>query len=188
VPGDHGLDLDGVLEALASPATAPAGGSAAGLAGALAAAVAVKVARVSGQEGHAAQALSLRDRLVELASADATALGHARRALAEVGEGGDDSRDFSLGQLLDRASAVPLEIAEACADVSALAGELAHTGHPDAQPDAGVAAVIAAAAAHAAVRLVEVNLAVGEDDPRAIRARAAARSASEAAQFVPGGH
>jgi methenyltetrahydrofolate cyclohydrolase len=188
VPGNHELDLDGVLDALASPATAPAAGSAAGLVGAVAAAVAVKVARLSRLEGHAAQATSLRDRLVELAIADADAFGAARSALADVGEGGDERRDFSLGQMLDRASAVPLEIAEACADVSALAGELARTGIDDAQPDAAVAAVLAAAAAHAAVRLVEVNLAVGDDDPRAIRARAAARTASEAAQFVPGGH
>jgi formiminotetrahydrofolate cyclodeaminase len=103
-----------------------------------------------------------------------------------VEEGGDESRDFQLGLKLDRASALPIEIAEACADVAALAGELARTAEPDAQPDAAVAAILAAAAAHAAVRLVEVNLAIGADDPRAARARAAASAAADAAQFVPG--
>jgi formiminotetrahydrofolate cyclodeaminase len=182
----HGLDLASALEALATADTAPAGGSAAALAGAIAAAVTTKVARLSGQDGLAAQGLALRSRLVELAPADADAFLDARRALAEAEGGGDERRDFNLGRKLDRASALPIEIAEACADVAALAAELARTGDPDAQPDAAVAAVLAAAAAHAAVRLVEVNLAMGVDDPRAARARAAARTASDAAQFVPG--
>ena len=86
--------------------------------------------------------------------------------------------------MLDRASAIPLEIAEACADVAALAGELAETGEDDSRPDAAVAAVLAAAAAQAAVRLVEVNLAVGADDARVTRARAAAHSAADAAQLL----
>jgi formiminotetrahydrofolate cyclodeaminase len=183
---EHGLDLHSALEALAKADTAPAGGSAAALAGAIAAAVAAKVARLSGDQGFAAQALALLDRLVVLAPADADAFSEARLALAQAEGGGDERRDFRLGQMLDRASALPIEIAEACADVAALASELARSGDPDAQPDAAVAAVLAAAAAHAAVRLVEVNLAVGEDDPRAARARAAARTASDAAQFVPG--
>src|SRR5207244_4126238 len=118
------------------------------------------------------------------APSDAIALAAARAALSSASEGGDVRRDFALGQALDRSSAIPLEIAGACADVAALAGELARTGQHDLQPDAAVAATLAAAAAHAAVRLVEVNLAVGADDARAKRARAAARTASEAAQFV----
>src|SRR6476661_1542736 len=166
---DLGLDLRAALDALATRDSAPAGGSAAALVGAIAAAVTVKVARISGQDGYAAQASLLQSRLVELAPTDAQALSTARQALAEVAGGGDERRDFSLGVPLDRASAIPLEIAEACADVAALAGELARTAEPDAQPDAAVAAVLAAAAAHAAVRLVEVNLAVASDDPRAAR-------------------
>lgn len=184
---DQGLDLNDVLEALASPGTSPAGGSGAALVGAVAAAIALKVARVSDEAGHAAQAASLRDLLVRLAPADAEALAAARKALGEVEGGGDVRRDFQLGQALDRASAIPIEIAEACADVSALAAELARTAEADLQPDASVAAVLAAAAAHAAVKLVEVNLAMSADDPRAARAREAAKTASEAAHYVPGG-
>jgi formiminotetrahydrofolate cyclodeaminase len=184
---DQGFDLHNALEALATADTAQAGGSAAAFVGAIAAAVTVKVARLSGQEGVSAQALSLRSRLAGLAPTDAEAFAEARKALA-VGEGGGDvRRDFQLGLVLNRASAVPLEIAEACADVSALAAELARTGEADAQPDAAVAAVLAAAAAHAAVRLVEVNLALGTDDPRIARARAVAKTASAAAEYVPGG-
>jgi len=181
---EHELDLRHTLESLAAPSSAPAGGSAAALCGALAAAVAVKVARISGQDGLAAQALTLGARLADLAPSDALAFAAARAALSSASEGGDERRDFALGRALDRSSAIPLEIAEACADVAALAGELARIGVDDSRPDAAIAASLAAAAAHAAVRLVEVNLAVGEDDARARRARAAAQTASDAAQLV----
>jgi glutamate formiminotransferase/formiminotetrahydrofolate cyclodeaminase len=181
---EHELDLRQTLESLAAPRSAPAGGSAAALCGALAAAVTVKVARLSEQAGLAAQAAALGARLADLAPSDALAFAAARAALSTASEGGDERRDFALGRVLDRSSAVPLEIAEACADVAAVAGELARTGHDDTRPDAAVAAVLAAAAAHAAVRLVEVNLAVGADDARAKRARAAAQTASDAAQLV----
>ena len=125
--------------------------------------------------GLAAQAAALGTRLADLAPSDAKALAAARAALAASTGGGDERRDFQLGQVLDLASAIPLEIAEACADVAALAAQLAETGEDDSRPDAAVAAILAAAAAQAAVRLVEVNLAVGADDARVTRARAAAR-------------
>jgi formiminotetrahydrofolate cyclodeaminase len=181
---DDALDMRGTLDALGEAASSSAGGSAAALVGAIAAAVTVKVARRSDQSGLAAQAAALGTRLADLAPSDAEALAAARAALAASGGGGDERRDFQLGQVLDRASAIPLEIAEACADVAALAGELAETGEDDSRPDAAVASVLAAAAAQAAVRLVEVNLAVGVDDARVTRARAAAKSAAAAAQLL----
>ena len=164
---DLGLDLRAALDALATRDAAPAGGSAAALVGAIAAAVTVKVARISRQDGFAAQAVLAPVALGGARADRRRGLLVGASALAESAGGGDERRDFSLGVALDRASAIPLEIAEACADVAALAGELARTAEADAQPDAAVAAVLAAAAAHAAVRLVEVNLAVGSDDPRA---------------------
>ncbi len=181
---EHALDLQLALDVLGATGTSAAGGSAAALTGAIAAAVTVKVARISNDPGHAAQAVALETRLAELAPSDAEALAAAREALGTATAGGDERRDFSLGQVLDRASAIPLEIAEACADVAALAAELAETGDHDARPDAAVAAVLAAAAAQAAVRLVEVNLAVGADDVRMLRARAAAETAAVAAQLL----
>ena len=181
---EDAVDLQGTLEALSAAGNSSAGGSAAALVGAIAAAVTVKVARISGDPGLAAQAAALGTRLADLAPSDAEALAAARAGLAAVAGGGDERRDFSLGQLLDRASAIPLEIAEACADVAALAAELAETGDHDARPDAAVSAVLAAAAAQAAVRLVEVNLAVGVDDARMLRARAAAETATVAARLL----
>ena len=60
---------------------------------------------------------------------------------------------------------------------------VAETATDDTRPDAAVAAILAAAAAQAAVRLVEVNLAVGADDSRVTR-RAAGATASAAAQLL----
>ena len=175
------FDLNVVLEMLADPGETPAGGSAAALAGALAAAIAVKGARASGDDASAAQASALAARLVNLAAVDADALGAARGALADASAGGDVRRDFGLGQALAHAAAVPLEIAEACADVAALAGGLADSVVPDLQPDCRSASWVAAAGARAAAHLVEVNLAMQTDDDRAERARFAAAVATAAA-------
>jgi formiminotetrahydrofolate cyclodeaminase len=180
------FDLESALDILAAPGAAPAGGSAAAAAGATAAALVTKVARLAGAEGTAAQAIALRARLLRLAPADAQAFSAARAALAAARpEGGDDRRDFSLGQALDLSSAIPLEIAEAAADVAVLAGEQAQTGHPDFRADAEVAALIAAAASTAAARLVEINLALADGDERVARALTAAGVARAAAGSDP---
>lgn len=181
---DDALDMRGALDALGAAGSSSAGGSAAALVGAIAAAVTVKVARLSNDPGLAAQAAALGTRLADLAPSDAEAFAAARAALAASTGGGDERRDFNLGQVLDRASAIPLEIAEASSDVAALAGQLAETGEDNSRPDAAVAAMLAAAAAQAAVRLIEVNLAAGLDGARVTRARAAAQSAAQAAQLL----
>lgn len=175
------LDLESALAALGAPGTAPAAGSAAALVGAIAAAVTAKVARFSNAPAEAAQAAALQTRLVRLAPADAEAFAAARAALADASDDGDERSDFRLGQMLARASALPLEIAEACADVAAVAGMLARSADPALQPDAASAALLAAAGAHAAALLVETNLAVAPGDPRATRAHDAARAAAAAA-------
>ncbi|MGI8421388.1 MAG: cyclodeaminase/cyclohydrolase family protein, partial [Gaiellaceae bacterium] len=182
-PGpEHPLGLGASLDALAAPASAPAGGSAAALVGAIAAAVTVKVARASGAEGLAAQAAALCSRLADLAPEDATALAEVREALqGATGAGGDERRDFRLGRMLAHASAVPLAIAEACADVACLAGELARCGEPDLRPDAGAAALLATGAASAAAHLVEINLGVAAGDETSSRARVAVETATSAA-------
>jgi formiminotetrahydrofolate cyclodeaminase len=89
-------------------------------------------------------------------------------------EAPDDRRDFALGTLLERAAAIPLAIAEACADVATLARELADRLDPALGPDLEAAALLAAGAARGAAHLVEVNLVVSPEDERARRARAAA--------------
>jgi formiminotetrahydrofolate cyclodeaminase len=150
--------------------------------GAAAAAVLNAVAREAGDGALAAQAQALVTRLERLAEADGKALGAARAALSSAApETSDDRRDFALGRALDQAAAMPLEIAEACADVTALAHSLARLAEPASIADVDAAGFLAAGAAKAAAHLVETNLGVLAGDERAIRARAAAASAANPA-------
>ena len=151
-----------LAEAISSAEAAPGSGWVAGVSGSLAAALVAKVASRSegwgGSEGARAQALDLRDRLLALAGQDARAYEQALTAL--------ERRDAGLARALDRAAEVPLAIAETAAEVTLLAAE---------------AAEAADGAARAAVRLVEVNLSMLQEDERLGRARKAAEVASDAA-------
>jgi formiminotetrahydrofolate cyclodeaminase len=135
--------------------------------------------------GVAAQALALRDRAAGLAQIDAEAWEEALSALRSAGEGdGPDGarRDHELERKLERAAAIPLQIAELGADTAALAahaGELCDGAY---RADAAAAAALAAGGARAASHLVEVNLGVREGDERLARARASEQAASEAAE------
>jgi formiminotetrahydrofolate cyclodeaminase len=153
-----------------------AAGPAAALAGSAAARVLADAARAADDGALAAQAVALGDRLTRAAGDDAEALAAARVRLSDPA-GGDERRDFALGRALERAAAVPLVIAETCADVVALALELEPAVASDNAPDVRAAAMLAAGAAHAAAHLVEVNLGVGPDDGRLAQARAAAAAA-----------
>ena len=173
--GDPGLEIEGVLAALGSPANAAASGSAAALSGALAAAVVAKAARASNRPGAAAQAALLEQRLAELAELDAKALAAARTLLA-TGAGGCD---YELGEALRKAMSIPASIGATCADVALLAAGERNSVLPDHRPDLEAAAALAAGAAHAAAQLVAVNLTATPDDPDVVASRAAARTAAD---------
>jgi formiminotetrahydrofolate cyclodeaminase len=173
--GDPGLEIEGVLETLGSPAHAAASGSAAALSGALAAAVVAKAARASERPGTAAQAASLHQRLAELAERDAQAL-RAARALLTASAGGCD---FELGEALRKAMWIPAAIAATCSDVALLAAGERDSVHPDHRPDLEAAATLAAGAARAAAQLVAVNLTATPDDPEVVASRASARAAAD---------
>jgi formiminotetrahydrofolate cyclodeaminase len=187
-----GSPLGAFLEGLAAEGRAPGGGSAAAVTVAFAAGLVAMVARESRGTwdeagGVAAQALNLQDRAAPLASDDAAAWDEALEALAasvesSAGEGnGAGARsDLALEQKLERAAAVPLEIAELGADVAALAAYAAELGDAAFRADAAAAAALAAGGARAAAHLVEVNLGMREGDERLARARASERAAAEA--------
>lgn len=172
------LTVERLLEALEEPMPSPAGGSAAAVAAASAASLVRLVALASAEwpeaRGVAAQAAVRRDRLVELADADAAAFAAALEALREAKEAGRSAR---LGAALALAADVPLAIAEAAGDVVALAGLAASEGRPELRPDAVVARELAAAATRASAVLVEVNLATQPGDERTARAAAAVEAA-----------
>jgi formiminotetrahydrofolate cyclodeaminase len=169
------LRIEDLLDAIAAQEPAPGGGSVAALVGAMAAALCAKVARFSDAGGALAQAEALRRRLAALAPEDAEAFVAALDQLRERRD------DFDLGRALAEAAAVPLRIAEACADVAELAAALAETGKADLQPDARAASVLAAAAARSAALLVEANLGAAPGDERIARARLLADDAATAA-------
>jgi formiminotetrahydrofolate cyclodeaminase len=165
-----------VREQVRALGEALAAGPAAALAGSAAASIIAGAARAADDGTHAAQATALGERLTRAAGADAEALAAARAGLAAP-PAGDERGDFALGRALERAAAVPLLIAEACADLVALARVLEPLVAADHAPDVHAAAMLAAGAAHAAAHLVEVNLGVGPDDARLARARAAVAAA-----------
>jgi formiminotetrahydrofolate cyclodeaminase len=178
------FELQGLLTALSDRDSAPAAGSAAAIVAAVAAAVVAKAARRSGDESAAAQASALADRLTRLSALDADVFATALEALREAAERvegdatGSESRDFQLGRTLDQAAAVPLAIAEAAADVSLLASEVAHAEGSELREDAAAAALLAAGAARAAAHLVSINLASRPDIQAKARAAVAAANAA----------
>lgn len=181
-PPIRGLVVDDLLAALGAPAPSPSGGSAAAVAAAMAASLVGLVARASAEwpesPGIAVQATSLRDRLVALADADAAAFGAALAELRTSDETGL-TRDERIGRALALAADAPLAIAEAAADVTALATLAAAEGRVDVRPDALVARELAAAAARGAAQLVEVNLVTVPGDERSRRAASVARAVSD---------
>ena len=148
------------------------------MATALAASLVRLVARVSRDWEAAAEsearAVALGDRALLLADDDHRAYARAAAQLASP----DD--DETLGAALRRAAQVPLEIAEAAAEVAELAADAAAGCAPQVQADAWAAATLAEAACASATRLVEVNLMTRPDDALRRRAASAARAAAAA--------
>lgn len=124
--------------------------------------------------GVAAQAQSLRARVTPLALADSEAYADVIAALASGAEQPD------LAAALRRASEVPLAITEAAADTAALAAYTVSRCGASVRGEALVAVILAEAAARAAARLVEINLAAAAHDPHHERARCALRAAAVA--------
>lgn len=173
--------LDAFLDELEAPAPSPCGGTAAAASAAMAAALVAMVARGSSDwhdaAGIAAQAKVLRTRLTALGADDA-AVFEKVLATARDRSGTRAQRDFALGGALLKAAEVPLQIAEASADVAELAALAAAEGKAQLRPDAAAAVALAEAAVRAAAHLVEINLATVTGDRNA---EAAARLSAAAA-------
>lgn len=174
--------IDAFLDALEAPAPSPCGGSAAAISAAMAAALVAMVGRGSSSwrdgAGVAAQARALRVRLTALGAEDAVAFEQVLVTMRDP-SGNRDQRDFAIGKALVRAAEVPLQIAEAAADVAEIAALAAVDGEPRVRPDAAAAATLAEAAVRAATHLVEINLAIVPGDGHS---ESAARLTAAAAQ------
>ena len=165
------LPVDAFLERTASAAPTPGGGSVAALTGALASALVAMVARLTDRKKGYEQAWELAatatagaDRLA--AELQAAALEDVRSfesymAALRLPKGSPQERQARRTALADatrRATAAPLAIAAACAEVLVLAEGLAPVANRHAVSDIGAAAHLAAAAAGAALLTAEINL------------------------------
>ena len=170
------------LAALAADTPAPGGGAAVAVASAFAAALVEMAAELSRDHDAGNRMPELRERAAaarrEAARlADEDTLAYGRVIDAQRLPARDPSRQERVAGSLSEAADVPLAIAQEAADLAELAAEVAAAGNPNLRGDALAAALLAEAAAQAAARLVEINLAAADGDARTDRARALAERA-----------
>ncbi|MGH2847279.1 MAG: cyclodeaminase/cyclohydrolase family protein, partial [Thermoleophilaceae bacterium] len=173
MPGLTGQSLQSFLDAVAEAAPAPGGGSSAAVAAALGAALVEMAAGLARDSEAAARASSLRGRCLELAERELSSYRPVLEALRLPRE--DPARGDRLAAALLEASRAPAEIAQAGAELAELGLSVALTSSPSVRGDAVTGTLLAEAAAAAAARLVEINLAeqpAAEARVRGTRARA----------------
>jgi formiminotetrahydrofolate cyclodeaminase len=173
-----------VLDRLAARTPAPGGGSAAALACSLAAAL-VEMAAAFDQTGAAAdagaRAAELRELALGLAERDLESYAPVLAALALAAE--DPRRPVAVATALSQAADVPLQIAQAGAEVCSLAVRVTDGAGRHVLGDAATAAVLSEAACRAAAMLVAVNL-KGTADERPGLAAECAHDADVARQLA----
>ena len=170
------LPVAAFLERTASAAPTPGGGSVAALTGALASALVAMVARLTDRKKGYEQAWELAatatagaDRLaaeLQVAALEDVRSFEAYMAALRLPKGSSDERQTRRAALevaTRRATAAPLAIAAACAELLALAERLAPVANRHAVSDIGAAAHLAAAAAAAALLTAEINLGSAPD-------------------------
>jgi formiminotetrahydrofolate cyclodeaminase len=179
-----GLTVEEFTEALAASTPTPGGGSASAQAGAMAASLLRMMCDLTlGREAYRAheaavqgikgRAESLRKDLLALVDRDAEAYDSVVHALrlpkgtpAELSE-----RAAALGRANLFAIEAPMAIADACAVLMGLAGELAIKGNVNAVSDVGAAALLAYAGLRGAILSVRVNLKGVKDEAQALKIR-----------------
>jgi methenyltetrahydrofolate cyclohydrolase len=190
-PSLSALSLAAITEAVDSDAPVPGGGAVAACTGALASALAGMAARFSARSAAepgqfsalADQAAALRSRCLRLADDDARAYAGYVAAARMPREPDPQPRQQALRAALDRAAAVPLELAATAAELAWLAGELTRSGSRRLRSDAATAALLAAAVAGSAAIFVAENVRGGPGDSRISQAHAAAAEAAAIAQY-----
>jgi glutamate formiminotransferase/formiminotetrahydrofolate cyclodeaminase len=174
-----GESLSGFVGSVASPNPVPGGGSVAAHAGSLAAALAQMVAGLTvGKKKYAAadaemreiavRAAALGNMLAALVARDADAYASVSAAYKLPAEGDVQQREKTarVDEALITAAEVPLETAQACAEVAELALAIAERGNTNAASDAGVAALLAEAGCVGASYNVRINVAALSDRQR----------------------
>ena len=164
------------IEAVGSASPAPGGGSSSAVVGALAAGLVEMATRIG--NGDSRRPRALRERALELAEAELSSYAPVLDTLRLPREAPE--RPDRLAAALLEASRSPCEVAELAAEVADLGLAVAQASGAAVRGDALAGVVLAEAAATAAARLVEINLAEGGADDLLERARAAGERAAEA--------
>lgn len=175
------------LEELASAAPTPGGGGASAYVGALASALASMVGNLTvGKaryedvrpevEGSLGRLAAIRERLLQLVSADADAFTPLARAYKMPDDTPDQivSKSLAMQSALIDACEVPLDIMENCIEVLHECEFMARNGSKMALSDAGVAALFAKAALLGASLNVYINLQSMTDESLVVRYRSRA--------------
>ncbi len=165
------------LDELASSAPAPGGGSAAALAAAIGAALVSMVANLTvGKSKYAdvqddiqrilARSEELRHRCLALLERDVEAYTKVSAAykMPRDTEEQKQARSVAIQEALKGATAVPMQLAEACVEILELCPESADKGNVMAVSDIGVGALMAEAALRAAALNVWINLGSIKDE------------------------
>lgn len=171
------LPVGEFLDRTASASPTPGGGSVAAVTGALASALVAMVARLTDRKKGYEQAWELAGEAVDRAdrlTADLHAAAQedvrsfeAYMAALRLPKGSPEerrARRAALAEATRRATAAPLAIAAACAEILHVAKRLAPVANRHAVSDIGAAAHLAAAAAGAALLTAEINLGSAPDD------------------------
>lgn len=159
------------LDELASDSPAPGGGSVAALGGALGGALVTMVSGLTiGREKYKdnwaemesvrESSEKLRARLVSLMNEDTEAFNSLMAAM-KLPKGTDEekaARRNAMEEATKKATLVPLETLECCAQIAELANRAMKSGNPNAASDAGSAAFMAVAGGNAAAYNVRINL------------------------------
>jgi len=156
-PPFRDLTVGAYADLVAARTPAPGGGATAAVVVALAASLVAMAARYSDRqlEGAAARAEradAIQRRALELADDDATAY----EAVLAAGRG-----TAARAEAMERATAVPREVADLAGEVATLAATLADDGNRRLAGDATTALLLARAGAEAAAGLVAINLEEG---------------------------
>jgi len=179
-----GMTVEEFTEALAAATPTPGGGSASAQAGAMAASLLRMMCDLTlGREPYRAHAEAveairhraegLRKDLLALVDRDAEAYDTVVRALRLPRTTGaeKEERDAALARANLFAIEAPMAIADACAALMSLAGELAYKGNINAVSDVGAAALLAYAGLRGAILSVRVNLKGVKDEAHAAKVR-----------------
>jgi formiminotetrahydrofolate cyclodeaminase len=173
------------LDELASSAPAPGGGSVAALSGALGAALVSMVCNLTmGKKKYAdvqddiqallEQSEALRHELIDLLEADVRVYTSVSKAYKMPRETEEEkaTRRAAIQTALKDATAVPMQVAEACVKILDLCTPAAEKGNVNAVSDAGVAALMAEAGLRSAALNVLINLGAINDEDFVTKERA----------------